>query len=320
MLDQHQIDRFHADGYLIMRALIGGRELDLLRAAADAVVAEGVSGRGEEHSYALRADGSRLYFRSERMWDRDPIFRAATVHPHLLENIGQCVGRPFFPWNDSFVVKLPREGLAHGFHQDPPYNVGDARRGAVHPVPNFTTDIYLDRSTRDNGCVWAIPGHHLVGQVDLDRDQDALFAHPDAVAIEMEPGDVLFHCLSTPHGSRMNRSGDLRRTFYVHYLAQEIFLDAYTGYDWAANKPGWGAAKRDQLADMRAARVALGLDPVPSPHVVESPQGLAVQSCPTTPVNHWGSLAAAIPPARKDALRALSAAAAGKAARRAGLT
>src|SRR5256885_276796 len=174
MLSQEQVDFFHTNGYLIMRGLINGGELEELQRAAESVVAEGVARRGTDHKYHAYPDGREVYWRSERMWERGDIFQAVTVNPGLLENIGQCVGQAFYPWNDSLVVKLPDSGAPVKWHQDPPYRNPD--RESTYLVPNFTTDIYLDRSWTGNGCVYAIPEHHLVGHVALgDKSEEDLF-------------------------------------------------------------------------------------------------------------------------------------------------
>src|ERR1041385_6367379 len=117
MLTQEQIDSFHANGFLIMRGLYSRKELELLTRAVAAVQSEGVAGKGDNHLYFDNSDGSKSYRRSEKMWSRGDIFRAVTVHPDLLENIGQCVGQAFYPWNDSLVVKVPFSGAPVHWHQ-----------------------------------------------------------------------------------------------------------------------------------------------------------------------------------------------------------
>ncbi|HYE05046.1 MAG TPA: phytanoyl-CoA dioxygenase family protein [Planctomycetota bacterium] len=307
MLTQSQIDAFHRDGFLVMPGLITGRELKALQDAAARCVAEGIARGGADHLYHDDPTGTSVYCRSERMWERDPAFRAVTVNPALVENIGQCIGHDFFPWNDSLVVKNPG-GAGIAWHQDPPY--GDPARRETYVVPNFTTDIYLDESDEDNGCVWAIPGHHLVGNVALaGRDQDELFAHPLAVPVRMKPGDVLFHALSTPHGSRPNPAGQrMRRTFYIHYISQEAHDQC--GYHWG--KLSWGDAKRAQLARMAADRAALGFGPALGPNIRENEEGLRFTGAVTTPLRHWRSQLARIPQARRDEMKALKALAAAR--------
>lgn len=311
MLTQCEIDSFHANGFLIMRQMFSGEELSLLKTAVDSVQALGVARQGENHLYAQGPHGEPVYWRSERMWSRDPIFRAVTVKPALLEAIGQCVGQPFFPWNDSLVVKLAKEGAAVTWHQDPPYGTpyGDHSRTSTYPVPNFTTDIYLDHSGTDNGCVWAIPGHHLVGHIDLSGySEEELFSRFGAVPVEMEAGDVLFHALSTPHGSRANTSSLQRRIFYIHYLAHEVFAEGYesTGADWVKQKPGWGEARKQVIEEMIQARQDFGWEDYQETDTLCFGEGgFHFTGTPTSPARHWGELASAYTPEEYARLRGL---------------
>lgn len=178
--------------------MIGPAELGLLREAADDVQAQGMAREGRDHIYY--DDPAKTYFRSEKMWDRNPIFQAITVNPDLLLPIGQCTGHPFLPMNDSYVCKIPRGNVPIPWHQDPPCGEPVCTE-ETYGAPNFDVDIYLDRSTVENGCVWGIPGHHLVGHIDLKSfSQEQLFSDFGAVPMEMKAGDVLFHCCSAPHG------------------------------------------------------------------------------------------------------------------------
>jgi hypothetical protein len=96
-LSRDQVDRFHRDGFLIVRNLLGEAEVAGLRAAADRVVADGVRGIGGGHRYRPGRDGTPTYWRTEQvLWDADPAWAAVTVNPDLLEAVGQCVGMPFF--------------------------------------------------------------------------------------------------------------------------------------------------------------------------------------------------------------------------------
>ena len=196
---------------------------------------EGVAEQGNDHLYKDIVGQGKTYHRSERMWDRHPVFKAVTVHPRLLQAVGQCVGEYFLPMNDSFVCKIPRGNVPVGWHQDPPYGAKDGPV-STHAIPNFIADIYLDDSTVENGCVWGMPGNHLVGHVDLtSMSQEELFQHSAAIPIEMEAGDVLFHAISAPHGSVGNTTDTCRRIFYVHFTACEIFETFYS--QWA-DRPG----------------------------------------------------------------------------------
>ncbi len=311
MLTQEQIEFFHNNGFLIMRGLFQGEELRLLKEAVDAVQAQGVAKQGDNHLYAPGPEGEAVYWRSERMWSRGDIFKAVTVHPDLLEAIGQCVGQAFFPWNDSLVVKIAERGAEVTWHQDPPYGTqwGDHSRTRTYPVPNFTTDIYLDHSGPDNGCVWAIPGHHLVGHIDLSqKTAEQLFTECGAHPLEMEAGDVLFHALSTPHGSRANLSSVQRRIFYIHYLAHEVFVEGYesTGSDWVKQKPGWGETRDALIQTMLEARQKFGWEGYEGRGTLAYGEGgFLVTQQPTSPERYWETLFQQISPEKYALLHSL---------------
>jgi phytanoyl-CoA hydroxylase len=292
VLSQEQLDFFHANGYLVMRGIFAGEELRLLTEAVNRTQAQGEAREGEHHLYMNGPQGEPVYWRSERMWQREPIFQAVTVKPELLENIGQCVGQAFFPWNDSLVVKLARQGAAVAWHQDPPY--GNPARQTTYPIPNFTTDIYLDYSGPDNGCVYALPGRHREGHVDLKGiPHEEFLTQHGAQPLIMEAGDVLFHALSTPHGSAPNLSDKRRRIFYIHYLADEVFRDAYGVLNeaWVQEKPGWGAERKALVEEMIAARRTFGWDDYRNTGTLTfGDGGFTFTGTPTTPPGYWKSV------------------------------
>ena len=119
MFTQALIDQFHRDGIIVAKGVIQGEELAALRKAADRVVEEGIADTAQtDHRFRGNAGGIPTYFRSEKMWDRDPMFQAVTVNPSLLTYFGQLVGHPFMPVVDSFVCKSsrrrPADSLAPG--------------------------------------------------------------------------------------------------------------------------------------------------------------------------------------------------------------
>lgn len=242
-LTRSQVARYRRDGFLVIRGVFAGSELERLRAAAARVVdageahgreldREGVELRvSEDHGFAdgaMQLDerlffyargprGERVFRRAERLWQRDPSFRTATVHPLVLDAVAAILDSAFAPANDSLVVKMPGAGAAVPWHRDPTgkeliSEVGDA-------TGDFTCDIYLDASTRDNGCLWAIPGSHRGEPETMADPLD--FAVADAVPVEAQPGDLVLHSTGLLHGSPQNSSGGLRRTVYLHFRTLE---------------------------------------------------------------------------------------------------
>ena len=126
------------------------------------------------------------------------------------------------PFN-SFVVKIPKGFLLNGTKIHHINNLN----GYGHIQYLILMLTYIDHSTKDNGCLWGIPNHHLVGHVEINNfTEEQLFNHP-TIAYEMEPGDVSFHSLSAPHGSKVNKTNDFRRTFYLHYLNKIVYEECY---------------------------------------------------------------------------------------------
>lgn len=280
MLTPDEVRFFRDNGYLIMRGIIPPRDVDELRRAAEALQEDAVSKlahpdylagakrlnadwieHDEDHYvYREKQDGAFVFHRIERLYGRDPVFARIAMSNALLNNVWQILGRPFWPRAGNMVLKLPHEGAPVRWHQDIPYLYWSAGghpgrgRPSTHPIPNFTTDIYLDSSSETNGCLYAVPGSHRGGTVDVDRlVAEHGWRLPGSVPLELEPGDVMFHHVAVVHGSAENRSPALRRTFYIHYLADETVADAYG--DWPdlltpeQNVEMWSGA----LADRRRA-------------------------------------------------------------------
>lgn len=303
MLTTQQIGQFHRDGLLILRGFFSDREIRALQEAADEVTREALSGEGRGHSYR-DVDSHRVYYRTDGvLWERHAAFRIATVNPSLLEAVGQCLGHPFMPINDSLVVKLPHSGVAIPWHQDPPYQGADGL-AETFGVPNFDCDIYLDTATTANGCLYGLAGYHLAGHVEVERFEDEeLYGRPDAIPLEMAPGDVLFHAVSGPHGSRANDSGTLRRVFYVHYMAQEVLEALHP--EWVGTKRGFDERGLLDARAMVREREEAGLSGPGSAKVKLSSDGFLLGGEPVTPPRHWESLLAELSPQQVQAAKKL---------------
>lgn len=281
MLTQEQVQFFHDNGYLIMRGLLPESDLAAMRNAVERLQGDAIAKIGKpdyfknckhlskdwiEHNddhyvYRQKPDGAYSFHRIERGYTQDPIFSQMAMSPRLLTPAWQVLGRPFWPRAGNVVIKLPQEGAEVRWHQDIPYlywsSGGHTSKGrpTTHPIPNFNTDVYLDSSTKDNGGLWAIPGSHRNGTVDVDKmvAEEGWYLK-GAVPLELEPGDVMFHHVALVHGSPENKSPTLRRTFYIHYLNDATVQDAYA--DWPdlkssiENQAFWSKAMSERQASV----------------------------------------------------------------------
>jgi phytanoyl-CoA hydroxylase len=206
------------------------------------------------------------------------------------------------------VVKLPRSSVSIPWHQDPPYE-GSEGRADTFGIPNFDCDIYLDDATLENGCLYGLAGHHLVGHVELERfDEHEMYDRPDAVPLELRAGDVLFHAISAPHGSKRNESGTLRRVFYVHYLAREVVETLHP--EWVGVKRGFDADDLRRVQAMIDERIVAGSPPPEAADVELTRAGFVFTGEPVTPPRHWEALIAGLTPERVRAAKTLTPAAA----------
>lgn len=287
MLSNQQIDEFHRNGFLVLRNVFVGKELQELQQASLTVATEGMSGAGQDH-WSREINGKNVYFRSERLWQRSDIFKAAAVNPYLLECIGQLFGHAFVPMNDSMVCKIPGGMVPVEWHQDPPYQ-GPNGLASTFGVPNFDVDIYLDETTEENGCLWIIPEHHLVGKVNIESFSEERFYNDlGAIPLRMQPGDVGLHALSAPHGSIGNSSSKLRRVLFFHYMTKEVYDNCYSG--WMTHNGGYSPEGMEFVRQMLDIRLSLGHDGIEGRAINWTDNGFSFTGSPHTPPYHWKSL------------------------------
>lgn len=272
-VDDAALAAYKRDGFLMLRGVLGGAELDALRLASDRVMAEAIQyGRDldartpvsletdhgfyeweeideRQFLYARDAEGRRVWRRAEQMWSRDVVYRTVTANPRVIAAAERLAGDSLLPANDSMVVKMPGAGAAVPWHRDPPGRALIERIGDASG--DFVCDVYVDASTPENGCVWGLPGSHRT----LDDVEPLDFPQPGAVALEAQPGDIAFHSTGVLHGSPANASGGLRRTFYIHFGTVDALR---TGF-WQRS-PDWIEERRHYLASMQRERVERGWD------------------------------------------------------------
>jgi len=221
-LTDAQIRFFDENGYLVLRDWIPAELLDRLRAAGDAWIADGLRRppelAGDDYNFAQRPGGPAL-FRVNYLHNKG---QAASLEllgsPQVLAVAESLCGPNFVPTYESMVFKQEGDGERIPWHQD-----------AVAPTQQFRIfnfDLYLDPSLAGAGALRVIPGTHLQRQ-DICAMTDAYgWEHPDAIEVEMQPGDVLLHHVMVVHGSPQVVGRALRRTIYYEFRpAEEILAD-----------------------------------------------------------------------------------------------
>lgn len=228
-LTEAQIRFFDEHGYLVLRDWIPGAMLARLQAAGQAWIAEGErhtpATAGDDYNFAQRPGGPAL-FRVNYLHNKG---QAASLEllgaPQVLAVAESLCGPNFVPTYESLVFKQEGDGEKIPWHQD-----------AVQPTNDyriFNFDLYLDPSLSGAGALRVIPGTQTARQ-DICAIADAYgWDHPDAIEVEMQPGDVLLHNVMVVHGSPQVVGKQLRRTIYYEFrAAEEILADGPWDREW----------------------------------------------------------------------------------------
>lgn len=220
-LSAEQLAFYDANGYLLLRNWIPKPMLERLQAAGDVWIADGMNaGEDDPHEPDYRfVENSN----GKTMWRVDYIHnkgQAASLEllgsPVVTEVAQSMCGVNFVPTYEAIVFKQEGNGAAVEWHQD-----------AVHPRKHriFNYDLYLDESRSGAGALWVIPGSHLQAHDVCRLSAEHGWNVPEAIEIEMQPGDVLLHDVMVLHGSPQTEGKRLRRTIYYEFRAAEEIVE-----------------------------------------------------------------------------------------------
>ncbi len=240
-ITDQEIAFFDDNGFVICRGVLKNDELANFRKESARLIDEIVSGGPADRLCNRGPEGVPYYLTYLHANPNDFSLRLL-AHPFVGDLLTRMVGPDFVPCYESLVFKLPGHGSSVPWHRDDGTPAGEERV--------FNIDIYPDRSTVENSCVWVIPGSHkweaARAQEMVERGQRD-FDLPNAVPAEMEPGDVLLHHVKVLHGSTMNHSRELRRVVYFdnrsaswneryHWFAPEVLKKRCLLYQYALNE------------------------------------------------------------------------------------
>lgn len=225
-----ELDAFRAHGYIVVRQLARPEVCEQMRQMAlshlvnsSLPVEYEADTRYPGAPAALDAPGGRTIRRLLQAYNRDPVFRTWVESQPLGDRLRQLLGGPIAlsqAHHNCVMTKQPGFSSVTGWHQD-------MRYWAFERPELISVWLALGPERVDNGCLLVIPGSH---NASFARDQydDALFFRTDRddnqqllarqVAVELEPGDVLFfHCrLLHAAGRNTTPSAKLAAVFTFH--------------------------------------------------------------------------------------------------------
>ena len=211
-LSPDAISRYRAQGYLAPLRALPAAEADRLRVRLETAEASGRLPDG-----CLRSKSHLLL-----TW-LDDLIR----HPGVLDAVEGVIGPNILCWGSSFFIKDPRNKSFVSWHQDLTY-------WGLDPADIVTAWIALSPSTLENGAMRVVPGTHTTDIVPhsdtfnpdnlLSRGQEISVEVDEgqAVALELQPGEMSLHHVKLIHGSDPNPS-DIRRIGYaVRYIPTHV--------------------------------------------------------------------------------------------------
>ena len=271
-LTQKQIELFKQDGYLILEDFASLEACRSLRERASEIVedfdpADSVSifttndqTRHSDCYFLESGDKIRCFFEEESfgdngmllqakklsinkighaMHDLDPVFEKFYRTTELAKIAKDLEFEDPGILQSMFIFKQPLIGGEVSCHQDSTFLY-------TEPLSVLGFWFALEDSTKENGCLWAIPGAHKNGLksrfyrsgsgegTKMEVFDDSAWETSKMVPLEASTGTlVLLHGL-LPHMSYANRSSRTRHAYSIHIIEKKAH---YSDLNWLQRPP-----------------------------------------------------------------------------------
>jgi ectoine hydroxylase-related dioxygenase (phytanoyl-CoA dioxygenase family) len=228
-LTSEQIEHYEQYGFVSGVRALDDAQVDALLAALARLADPKHPGNSlfyEFHSNESSNPATTL-FHALGAWRIEEAFHDILWNPAFTVPACQLLGGAVRFWHDQLFCKPAHHGGVVAWHQDYSYWT------RTQPMSHLTCWIALDDSTKENGCLWYVPGSHrwrllpitgLAGDMHeimtvLDEEQKAAF-HP--VPIELKRGYCTFHHPLLVHGSFENRNERQRRATVINVFRDGV--------------------------------------------------------------------------------------------------
>jgi len=247
MLSDDEIAAYQRDGFLRPRFRLSTSEVAQLQAMVDRLIADNphvskapfTSMHAPEYSpLKLNTDG--------RAW------LDVCRKPKILDIVEQLIGPDIIFWGSQLFHKDAYTGGLVHYHRD-------AFHYPIEPLVTPNIWIAITPSTLENGCVKFVPGSHLsqergrhTSQSDDPSGEHVLvplkledaFNEADAVAVELEAGEMYISDPFIIHGSAANKSPHPRTGLAMRYFPTTSVYD----HTQAPGSNNYGGASYNSFA------------------------------------------------------------------------
>jgi phytanoyl-CoA hydroxylase len=254
MLTTEQLTGWNRDGFLVLPDLYSASEISALRTRMaemiddfdPATVSTVFSTTEETHAqdqYFLSSGGAtRFFFEAgaldqngvlqvpktealnkvgHAMHDLDPVFSTFSRAPQIAELVADLGMADALVLQSMYIFKQPRIGGEVHWHCDHSF---------LWTEPQSVVGLWvaLEDATQENGCLWAVPGGHVLPAKNrFRRDGDGTrmevfdespYDTSQAVPLEVKAGTVIVLHGTLPHASAPNTSDKSRHAYTLHIL------------------------------------------------------------------------------------------------------
>ncbi|MFQ5699997.1 MAG: phytanoyl-CoA dioxygenase family protein, partial [Myxococcota bacterium] len=228
-LREDELRDYRERGYVVRSGVLASQDLEPLREAVEGihrrveaaaldpnVPTERIDRRryqrlcGSTVKWEWR-EGSNRIRSMEPFVHLDPRLARLVEDPRLWQPAAALLGcRTVSLFTDKLNFKRPG-GSEFPFHQDAPYWAF----GCDHLDKLSSLQLYLDDATRENGCLWMIPGSQRQGHLACYSDRGRLgrlytdlrtWKGAEPVPIEAPAGSAIYFDGWVVHGSQPNRT------------------------------------------------------------------------------------------------------------------
>jgi ectoine hydroxylase-related dioxygenase (phytanoyl-CoA dioxygenase family) len=219
-VSQAQIEKFQRDGFVVIEGFFSAEELETWRRVTDEAVRARLERRGGLTNQNSDEFYKNVFTQCLRLADDNEEVKRLVTDERLGEVAAQLVGvNGVRIWHDQALIKQPY-GNQTAWHRDTPY-------WAVHSRKTVNMWFALDDATLENGCLWYLPGTHLLGDYRLvkigSNMRDLFTAYPEWLSIAAVPapcpaGSAVIHNGMTAHAAGANMTPRPRRAMTSVYF------------------------------------------------------------------------------------------------------